>query len=77
MRSLNYTSEDSNTTEFFVQCTCGARAVFHLPTDRFVRWKLKGELIQDVFPEYSADVREWLVSGTCPKCWDLMFPEED
>ena len=33
--------------------------------------------IQDVFPEKSADERELLISGTHPKCWDEMFPDED
>lgn len=36
------------------------------------RWK-KGELIQDVLPELSADERELLISRTCGKCWDAMF----
>ena len=37
----------------------------------------QGALIQDAFPNMSADHREMLISGTCPVCWDKMFPEED
>lgn len=25
----------------------------------------------------SMDDREFLISGSCPKCWDEMFPEEE
>lgn len=40
-------------------------------------WKAwrSGELIQDAMPEVSADDRELLISGTCGKCFDEMFPE--
>jgi hypothetical protein len=38
----------------------------------FALWK-KGELIQDAMPELSADDRELLISGTCGKCWNVMF----
>lgn len=33
--------------------------------------------IQDVFPDWSADQREMLLSGTHPECWDRMFGDED
>lgn len=32
-----------------------------------------GELVQDVFPYLSRDMRELLISGMCPECWDKMF----
>ena len=32
-----------------------------------------GVLAQDAFPYLSADEREMLISGICPKCWDEMF----
>ena len=34
-------------------------------------------LIQDVFPNLNDDAREFLISLTCPTCWDRMFFEED
>lgn len=34
---------------------------------------MKGALVQQAFPEMSADQRELLISGTHPKCWDEMF----
>ena len=36
-----------------------------------------GELAQNAFPYLSADEREMLISGICPKCWAKTFGEED
>ena len=36
-----------------------------------------GAHVQDAFPELSSDDREMLISGTCPKCWDEIFADED
>ena len=36
-----------------------------------------GELAQNAFPYLSADEREMLISGICPKCWDEMFGGEE
>lgn len=33
--------------------------------------------MQDIFPELSVGDRELLISGTCSKCWDKLFPEDD
>lgn len=40
----------------------------------FDRYK-NGEPIQTALPELSADERELIHSGICPKCWDNMFPD--
>jgi|TARA_B100001094_G_scaffold101947_1_gene98111 hypothetical protein len=42
----------------------------------FVDWKA-GKYIQDALPELDADMRELLISGTCPTCWDKMFPSDE
>lgn len=36
-----------------------------------------GVLAQDTFPYLSADEREMLISGICPKCWEKTFGEEE
>ena len=36
-----------------------------------------GELAQDAFPYLSANEREMLISGCCPRCWDKMFWSEE
>ena len=42
----------------------------------FAAWQ-GGELVQNAFPYLSADDREILVSGICPKCWADTFGEEE
>lgn len=42
----------------------------------FVSWQA-GEFIQEALPELDADDRELLISGTCPTCWDKMFPSDE
>lgn len=32
---------------------------------------------QDALPDWTADRRELLISGTHPECWAAAFPEED
>ena len=39
------------------------------------RGKPEGLLIQDAMPQLTGDEREGLISGTCGKCVDEMFPE--
>ena len=41
----------------------------------FFKWQ-EGELAQNAFPYLSADEREMLISGVCPKCWAKTFGEE-
>ena len=43
---------------------------------QFNMWK-PGVLIQDVFPDLSADDREFLMTGITPEEWDEHFSEED
>ncbi|GAA0935955.1 MULTISPECIES: hypothetical protein [Actinocorallia] len=53
-------------------------AVHHVtvPKDGYERWR-KGEYIQHVMPELSADDRETLMTGICPPCWDRLFPADE
>ena len=46
----------------------------------FVDWTLNHKtlpVVQDHFPQLSAEDREMLVSGVCGKCWDRLFPDEE
>lgn len=39
---------------------------------------LKGEKkVQEIFPYLSAEDRELLISGICPKCWNDIIPKEE
>lgn len=55
---------------------CGDKKTFELPAEKLLLWQM-GEKIQHVFPELSRDDRERLISGTCPKCWNKMFGDEE
>ena len=35
-----------------------------------------GTLIQDAMPYLDLDEREMLISRTCGKCWEKLFPED-
>jgi len=37
---------------------------------------ITGENIQNAMPDVSVDLREIIISGICPKCWDDTFKEE-
>ena len=51
---------------------CGEHGYLELPTEGVARYEA-GALIQNAFPELSAPLREQIISGTHPKCWDEMF----
>ena len=53
-------------------CVCNKNHIIIIDEEKYWRWR-GGELIQNVFPEYSADEREKLISGTCPDCWKKLW----
>ena len=55
---------------------CTKTSVVALDPDKVARWKA-GELMQNVWPEFTPDERELLQTGTHPKCWDEMFPDKE
>ena len=55
---------------------CGQTHEVLVYEDDFFAWR-GGKCAQDAFPYLSADDREMLISGICPKCWDSMFDEEE
>ena len=55
---------------------CNEVADLTVNIEGFVAWQ-GGKLIQEALPELSADQRELLISGTCDKCWNEMFPSDE
>jgi len=53
---------------------CDKSSVVLVPTDRFKSWQ-SGQHVQNAFPELSEVVRELLMSGTHPECWEAMFAD--
>jgi hypothetical protein len=52
---------------------CQTEGHYVLTPDQYNDIYLCGRLIQEVFPELSADEREFMISGIHPACWDDMF----
>jgi hypothetical protein len=55
---------------------CHKTSDFTLDAEKVERWRA-GEFIQDVFPELTANQREQIISGVHPKCWDILFPDDE
>jgi hypothetical protein len=50
---------------------CGKQGVVEVPAVGFLEWNF-GKHIQDAFPDLDIAIREQMISGTHPKCWDEM-----
>lgn len=55
---------------------CAERATVQVPYDSWVEWQA-GMHVQDAFPQLSPGIREVLISGTHPKCFDALMADED
>lgn len=62
-----------NVTLAIICPMCGRTSYLKVPTEGYTAWKLHNVLVQDAFPQLSAEDRELLISGICPDCWDAMF----
>lgn len=56
---------------------CGKTSEVEMTGEQHHRYYEQREFVQVVFPDWTADQRELLISGTHPACWDVMFPEEE
>jgi hypothetical protein len=69
---------DSTTRETRVTVTCAmceGKTVITMPSESYHKWR-GGTLLQVAAPMVSVDDRELLISRTCDKCWDELFPPE-
>lgn len=57
---------------------CGESGFVEVPTAQYEAYQ-NGSLIQEAFPDMPAPLREQLLTGTHPECWEQMFAglEED
>lgn len=59
-----------------IECTCPFCEETHIvvvDTIDYIAWENGDVLAQNAFPYLSADEREMLISGICPKCWEKTF----
>lgn len=68
-----------NKKEYIIVTTCPFCGETHeIGVNEFDYWDWQdGALVQNAFPYLSADEREMLISGICPKCWAKTFGEEE
>lgn len=50
---------------------CGEGGVVEVPAVGFLQWNF-GMLVQEAFPDLDVSIREQMISGTHPKCWNAM-----
>ena len=63
--------------KILVKCPqCGKEKIIEVDSEKWKRY-IEGELIQNVFPDMSADVREELITGICSKCWKNIFLNDE
>lgn len=51
---------------------CGEASELEVDEAKYSAWQTDTK-IQHAFPDWSADQRELLMTGTHPKCWDELF----
>lgn len=57
-----------------VECQyCGNEYLLDISEDQYNKLQEGKELIQNIIPEVDPGIREILISGLCPKCWDKTF----
>ena len=64
------------------QCPyCHKPSIIELTPDEQMRYEQlqRGKIthIQDALPEWSADKRELLITGTHSECWDAIFEDDE
>ena len=56
---------------------CQDEVFFLMTQDQYDRWVTQREYCQTVFPDLDKEIREWMISGTHPDCWNSLFGDED
>ena len=67
-------------TDFVAPVTCricNQTYDIHCNKTDYDKWKSGEGYVQDVLSYLSADQREMLISATCGKCFDELFPPEE
>jgi len=53
---------------------CSKTGEVDVPEEGYAKWKA-GAFIQNAMPEVPAPLREQLITGTHPACWEAMFAD--
>ena len=67
----------NNIVTVSVECvSCGKVYHIDMTQEQYDRLLERKECIQDILPEVEPGIRELVISGICPECWNNMFKEE-
>ena len=53
---------------------CGNPQVLPIEREDLIAWSKSGLFVQDYFPHLSPNDREMIMTGTCGRCFDDLFP---
>jgi hypothetical protein len=56
---------------------CGKKTEVEVDPVAWENYTRRGMYVQEAFPDWSADRRELLITGTHPECWSKIFPPEE
>lgn len=56
---------------------CGKEHKFDITKEQFNKYANKEDLIQNIFPEISSELREMFISRICPDCWNEIFGKHE
>lgn len=75
-RGTTYTDGDS--AVYVGECVGGCGKTFEIrqPVANHIR-RLQGAHAQDAYPDLELGWREFLISNTCPHCWNDLFGGDD
>lgn len=52
---------------------CGKISTLEMTEEQYRQYKSGDSYIQDIFPNWSPAIREMLITGICPDCWNKIF----
>ena len=57
-----------------VKCPqCGKISTLEMTNEQYEQYISGDSYIQNIFPNWSPAIREMLITGICPDCWNKMF----
>ena len=56
---------------------CKKVTVLEMTDSQYYEYCLGNKYIQDIFPDWTSEEREMLITGICPDCWNKIFKNEE
>ena len=74
---MRYRVNEDSTVTIAQRCPfCGQWGEIDVPAKGFKTYQM-GATVQRAFPEAPAEVREFIITGMCPKCQASVFGEDN